>query len=101
VEQVPSRLHKSPHAVIELLLLLLGSLTAGWFIGTAQHYLAWRIWHYDAYTFALALDWSPLECAVLEGRIAGLMAAIPTGLIAWHVVLDSTPASQRFVKLYL
>jgi hypothetical protein len=66
--------------LIELLILLVGSITAGFLIGTIQHFVAFGVWGYG-----FAKD--SLKLARLEGGLLGGIFGIPTGLIAYYAVL--------------
>jgi uncharacterized protein YejL (UPF0352 family) len=62
-------------------MVLLGSLLAGFVIGTLQHYVAFGYWGggFGKDTFVFSL---------FEGGIIGSIFALPTGLIAYYVVLQ-------------
>jgi hypothetical protein len=94
-----SKLRNLARIVTELPFVVAGSLAAGWFIGTAQHYIAWGLWYPDPQRFDFG--GSALEFAALEGGITGLMAAIPTGLVAWYVILRRQATVSEVCKVVL
>jgi hypothetical protein len=92
VPQALSRSRSLGRIIIEFLLVVAGSLAAGWLIGTAQHYIAWGLWHPDLGRHDFS--WGAVEFAAFEGGTAGLMAAIPTGLVAWLILCRHATVSE-------
>lgn len=66
--------------LVELTILLTGCILAGYSIGTLQHYIVFGVWRYG-------FGKDALELALLEGGITGALFAIPTGLVAYYVIL--------------
>jgi len=64
---------------IELLVLLSGSVAAGFLIGTAQHFVSFGVWGYGFGRGAFNL-------ARLEGGAVGAALGIPTGLVAYYFI---------------
>jgi hypothetical protein len=85
----PSQLADGYHRfAIELPLLVLGSMVAGWVIGAAQHFFAFRIWGCGLKVIGdCSLSASEFLLSFWEGGIVGAVIAIPTGLIAWYAIL--------------
>jgi hypothetical protein len=87
-----SRLRSLGRIVAEFLLVVAGSLAAGRLIGTAQHYIAWGLWYPDLGRHDFS--WGAMEFAAFEGGYTGLMAAIPTGLVAWLILRRHAAVSE-------
>ena len=91
-------------AVTQFLLVLAGSLVAGWLIGTAQHYIAWGVWYTypgDDPILGSRFGLEALRFAEFEGGTAGIMAALPTGFIAWYVILRRHATVSEVRKIVL
>lgn len=86
------RLRSLGRIVAECLFVVTGSLAAGWLIGTAQDYIASGLWHSDPGRHDFS--WGAAQFAAMEGGTAGLMAAIPAGLVAWLVLRRHAAISE-------
>ncbi|MFZ0921636.1 MAG: hypothetical protein WA020_01120 [Candidatus Acidiferrales bacterium] len=79
---------KALRLLTELLTVLLGSMLAGFLIGTLQHYVAFGVWGdgfgVEAFKFSL-----------FEGGIVGAEFAVPTGLIAYYGVLKRSVTPKQ------
>ncbi|MHB8559100.1 MAG: hypothetical protein ACYDCU_13370 [Candidatus Acidiferrales bacterium] len=80
--------------LLEFVMLVLGSILAGYFIGTLQHYVAFGVW-------ADGFGMEAFQFSLLEGGITGAMFGIPTGLIAYYAVLRRrvTPKQVAIILL--
>ena len=66
--------------VRELSLLLLGSMLAGFVIGTLQHFVAFGVWGYG-------FDPPAIQFAFFDGGLLGIVFSIPTGVISYYMIL--------------
>ncbi len=64
----------------EIALLIPGSLAAGWFIATVQHFVVFGF-------LGGGFGWGPFELAFFEGGILGGAFGIPTGFITYYLAL--------------
>lgn len=70
---------KAAKFVFQFLVLAIGSLIAGFIIAVIVHYVSFGIWGYGFGKEASQL-------ALVEGGMAGIMMAIPTGAIIYYGV---------------
>jgi hypothetical protein len=86
----------------EGVLVSLGSIAAGWLIGIAQHFVAFRIAS-CGFSFAgdCRLGESEFYLAFWEGGLVGAAFALPTGLAVWYGILrrHSTVSQVRTIVL--
>ena len=66
--------------IVEILILIPGSLLVGFAIGTVQHIVAFGVWGYGFGSDVISL-------AAFEGGIVGAALGLITGLITYYVVL--------------
>src|SRR5215472_7267105 len=76
----------------EFVLLLLGSIAAGVIIGTLQHFVAFGVWAHDFNSPGLFLAW-------LEGGFVGAALAVPTGIVAYYLVLKRQANLRRVAMI--
>jgi hypothetical protein len=79
---------------MEFITVLLGSALAGFLIGTLQHYISFGIWG-DGFGEV------PFWLACLEGGGLGGMLGVPTGLLAYYVVLKRRVTNQQIAIIVL
>ena len=82
------------HVIKEILVLVPGSIAAGWFVGTVQHYVAFAALGGG---FAVA----SLELAFFEGGIVGGAAGIPTGLVTYYLALGRRVTPMRVAAVVI
>jgi hypothetical protein len=80
--------------LLEFVTVLLGSALAGFLIGTLQHYVSFGTWGYG---FGRELFW--LAC--FEGGGLGGTLGVPTGLLAYYVVLKRHVTNQQVALIVL
>jgi hypothetical protein len=80
--------------LLEFVTVLLGSALAGFLIGTLQHYVSFGI---SGYGFGR----EPLWLACFEGGGLGGMLGVPTGLLAYYVVLRRRVTTQQIAIIVL
>jgi hypothetical protein len=61
-------------------MVVAGSMLAGFLVGTLQHYVSFGVWG-DGFGL------QPFWFACFEGGVLGAMFGVPTGLLAYYVVL--------------
>jgi hypothetical protein len=83
---------KAPRFLAELLIVLFGSMLAGFLTGTLQHYVAFGLWG-DGFGI------EPFEFALFEGGIVGAAFAVPTDLIAYYAVLKRRVTIQKIAMI--
>ncbi len=66
--------------IVELIILVAGSMLVGFAIGTVQHYIAFGV-RGDGFSN------EAFQFATLEGGTLGLVFGIPTGLIVFYAIL--------------
>ena len=74
--------------VAELFVLVFGSGAVGWIIGTLQHYVSFGVWGYGISREAFWL-------ACFEGGEAGVIIAVPTGLMVYCQVLKKSVTARE------
>jgi hypothetical protein len=90
----------APHSMnmrrllLEFVTVLLGSALAGFLIGTLQHYVSFGVWG-DG--FGREAFW--LAC--FEGGGLGGTLGVPTGLLAYYVVLRRRVTNQQIAIIVL
>ena len=80
--------------LIEVVILFVGSGIAGFSIGVPQHYVAFGLHSYGFGRDAFSL-------ALLEGGIVGVMLGIPTGLIAYYLILRRHVTFKQVSLIFL
>lgn len=80
--------------LLEFVTVLLGSALAGFLIGTLQHYVSFGIWGYG-------FGGEPFWLACFEGGGLGGMLGVPTGLLAYYVVLRRRVTTQQIAIIVL
>jgi tetrahydromethanopterin S-methyltransferase subunit D len=80
--------------VLELVTVLSGSALAGFLIGTLQHYVSFGIWG-DG--LGRELFWF----ACFEGGLLGGALGVPTGLLAYYVVMKRHVTNQQIAIIVL
>jgi hypothetical protein len=80
--------------LLEFVTVFLGSALAGFLIGTLQHYVSFGVWGYG-------FGREPLWLACFEGGGLGGMLGVPTGLLAYFVVLKRRVTNQRIAIIVL
>lgn len=95
----PSR--QSPHArktvwewLIECLKLLAGSSSAGFSVAVLQHYVTFGV-------RGAGFGQDAMLLACFEGGILGVFFGIPTGLIVYYVVLQSSVTARQVAVIIL
>jgi hypothetical protein len=78
--------------LIEFVQLLAGSSAAGFSIAVSQHYATFGV---RGYGFGR----DAIELACFEGGILGIFFGIPTGLIAYYVILQSRVTVKQIVVI--
>ena len=80
--------------LLEFVTVLLGSALAGFLIGSLQHYVSFGIWG-DGF------GREPFWLACFEGGGLGGMLGVPTGLLAYYVVLRRRVTTQQIAIIVL
>jgi hypothetical protein len=80
--------------LLEFVTVIVGSALAGFLIGILQHYVSFGIWGYG-------FGREPLWLACFEGGGLGGMLGVPTGLLAYYVVLQRRVTNQQIVIIVL
>ena len=80
--------------LLEFVSVVLGSALAGFLIGTSQHYIGFGVWGDGFGT-------EPLWMACFEGGGLGGMLGVPTGLLAYYVVLKRRVTNQQIAIIVL
>jgi hypothetical protein len=78
--------------IVELLVVVGGSVAVGFLIGVLQHYLGFGVWGYG-------FEKDALELALFEGGITGAIVAIPTGLFVYYFCLGSTVSLRQVIAI--
>ena len=78
--------------LIEVTVVVAGSIAAGILIGVLQHYVAFGVWG-DGF------GREAIELALFEGGIAGGMAGIPTGLVTYYWCLGGRVSIGQVVVI--
>jgi len=78
--------------LIEFVQLLAGSSAAGFSIAVLQHYATFGVRGYG-------FGYDAIELACFEGGILGVFFGIPTGLIAYYVILQSRVTVKQIVVI--
>jgi hypothetical protein len=79
---------------LEFVTVLLGSALAGFLVGTLQHYVSFGVWGYG-------FGREPFWLACFEGGGLGGMLGVPTGLLAYYVVLRRRVTNQQIAIIVL
>src|SRR5271154_7202975 len=80
--------------LLEFVSVVLGSALAGFLIGTSQHYIGFGVWGDGFGT-------EPLWMACFEGGGLGGILGVPTGLLAYYVVLKRRVTNQQIAIIVL
>lgn len=80
--------------LLEFVTVIAGSALAGFLIGTLQHYISFGIWDYGS-------GREPLWLACYEGGGLGGVLGVPTGLLAYYVVLKRRVTNQQIAIIVL
>jgi hypothetical protein len=81
-------------SIVDFLIVLLGSILAGFAIGTIQHYVAFGVWE-------KGLELENFELALFEGGILGAIFGVPTGLVTFYFVLRKAVNFKRAAFIVL
>jgi hypothetical protein len=84
----PTQPTKFWRALRESAIVVAGSMLAGFLIGTLQHYVSFGVWG-DGFGL------EPFWFACCEGGALGAMLGVPTGLLAYYVILKRLVTNQQ------